>query len=75
MNTIKKPSSTRGKIPLNRGEEKVMRNYGGTYLSFCCAAVLGISMQCWDDIQKSFLPKSLVLSAVDVDVPLSLIQN
>lgn len=46
MNTIKKPSSTRGKIPLNRGEEKVMRNYGGTYLSFCCAAVLGISMQC-----------------------------
>lgn len=39
-----------------------MRNYCVTYLSFYCAAVLGISMQYWDDIQKSFLPKSLVLS-------------
>lgn len=34
-----------GKIAFNREEEKVMRNYGRTYLSFCCAAVLGISMQ------------------------------
>lgn len=29
------------------------------YLSFCCAVVLGILMRCSDDIQKSFLPKSL----------------
>lgn len=29
------------------------------YLSFCCAVVLGILTQCSDDIQKSFLPKSL----------------
>jgi hypothetical protein len=29
------------------------------YLSFCCAAILSILMQCSDDIQKSFLTKSL----------------
>ena len=46
MRDIKKLEMKVGKIALNRGEEeKVMRNYGGTYLSFCYAAVLGISMQ------------------------------
>lgn len=33
--------------------------FPGSYLSFCCAAVLSILMQCSDDIQKSFLTKSL----------------
>lgn len=44
------------KVDEKRAESKVIAI---AYLSFYCAVVLSISMQYSDDIQKSFLPKSL----------------
>lgn len=44
------------------------------YLSFCYAVVLSILMQCWDDIQKSFLFKSLY-NPVESQVSYAMLHN